>query len=175
MPDQRRHSRPIDVEVLPPEGDSRDSALSQVIARVMDDLVRIPGTNFRIGLDPLLGLLPGFGDTGTAFVSMSVMLQAAQLGAPKIALARMALNILINTLVGALPVAGDVFSAWFKSNRRNHQILQAYSSGGRRSTRGDWAFVIALIVVLMLIVIAMLAVAFIQVSLLFSGLGQLGW
>ncbi len=148
MPNRKDQKNPetIDFDVLPPESGEQDSQLSRWIAKIMDELIRVPGTNFKFGLDPLLGLLPGLGDSGTAFVSMSVIIQAASQGAPKIALARMALNILINTVVGALPFVGDAFSVWFKSNKRNYAILKSVADGRRRSTKGDWIFVIFLLV-----------------------------
>lgn len=163
----------IDVEVLPPEGSDRDSAFAKLIATLMDDLVRVPGTQFRIGLDPILGLLPAFGDTGTAFVSMSVLVQAAALGVPKIAIARMALNILINTVLGAIPVAGDAFSVWFKSNARNHRILKEFAGGRRRSTRGDWAFVIVLLILLSAVVVLVVAGLVVGLGLIFGGAAEL--
>ncbi len=165
MPEQKE-DRPetIDFDVLPPQSSETDSKLARWIAMIMDDLIKVPGTNFKFGLDPLLGLLPGVGDSGTAFVSMSVLIQAASLGAPKIALARMALNIMINTVLGALPFLGDAFSVWFKSNKRNYKILRAYADGTRRSTKGDWAFLIFLVVVLSALVIAVVGLVIFTLS-----------
>ena len=94
------------------------------LARIMDEFIRVPGTKFKFGLDPLIGLLPGLGDTGSALVSAFALIQAARLGVPKILLARMSLNILINELIGIVPVVGDAFSFWFKSNARNYQIIK---------------------------------------------------
>src|SRR5438876_8574308 len=94
----------------------------------MDNFVRFPGTGFKIGLDPLIGLLPGLGDTGSALVSAFALIQAARLGVPKILLARMSLNIVINELVGIVPVIGDAFSFWFKSNARNYQIIREHTA-----------------------------------------------
>ena len=94
----------------------------------MDEFIRVPGTKFKFGLDPLLGLLPGIGDTGSALVSAFALIQAARLGVPKILLVRMSLNILINELVGIVPVIGDAFSFWFKSNARNYQIIKDHTA-----------------------------------------------
>jgi hypothetical protein len=69
----------------------------------MDNLIRVPGTNFRVGLDPILGLIPGVGDTSSAVVSALALIQAARQGMPKIVLARMAVNILLNELIGIVP------------------------------------------------------------------------
>ncbi|MBA3884042.1 MAG: DUF4112 domain-containing protein, partial [Chthoniobacterales bacterium] len=87
----------------------------------MDNLIRVPGTKVRFGIDPLIGLIPGLGDTGSAMVSAMALIQAARYGLPKIVLARMSVNILLNELIGIVPIVGDAFSFWFKSNARNHE------------------------------------------------------
>ena len=144
-------------EVLPPErSEGRPvEPLFRFLALFMDNLIRVPGTQFRFGIDPLLGLIPGVGDTGAAFVSAMALVQAARQGLPKIVLARMSLNILLNELIGIIPIFGDAFSFWFKSNARNYALIQRYLAEGhapRRSQRGDWIFVISVIVVLAVIV-----------------------
>ena len=128
----------VEWEVLPPEEKRKRQALEPLfkwLALIMDEFVRVPGTKFKIGLDPLLGLLPGFGDTGSALVSAFALIQAARLGVPKVLLARMSLNILINELIGIVPVAGDAFSFWFKSNARNYQIIKAHIAAPGRVSR----------------------------------------
>ena len=153
----------VEWEVLPPEERKRQGLepLFKWLALFMDELVRVPGTKFKIGLDPLIGLLPGFGDTGSALVSAYALIQAARLGVPKILLARMSLNILINELIGIIPVVGDAFSFWFKSNARNYQIIKEYNAGsGRPVRRSDWIFVIAVLVLLFAIVACGLVVTF---------------
>ena len=147
----------VEWEVLPPEEKTRRSQLEPLfrwVALIMDDLLRMPGTRFRFGLDPLIGLLPGLGDTASALISALTLIQAARCGVPKILLARMSLNILINEFVGIIPGAGDAFSFWFKSNRRNYDLLQQHLGGKRRPGRGDWIFVGAIIAILMLVVCA---------------------
>ena len=154
----------VEWEVLPPEEKRKRQALEPLfkwLALIMDEFVRVPGTKFKIGLDPLLGLLPGFGDTGSALVSAFALIQAARLGVPKVLLARMSLNILINELIGIVPVAGDAFSFWFKSNARNYQIIKDHTAApGRVSRRSDWVFVIAMLVLLFGIVGCGLLVTF---------------
>jgi len=109
----------------------------------MDDFLRVPGTKLRFGLDPIIGLLPGIGDVTSAIVSAVAFVHAARSGVPKILLARMAMNILINELVGIIPGLGDAFSFWFKSNVRNYELLRGYSATPAGSRRGDWIFVMA--------------------------------
>jgi hypothetical protein len=123
-----------------------------LIARLMDSAFVIPGTNIRFGLDPIIGLLPGIGDGATALTSLMLFLKAAGQGIPKIVLARMALNIVLNTSLGAVPVAGDAFSFWFKSNDRNYELLRKHA-GAPSSTKADWVFVGALLGGLALVLI----------------------
>ena len=145
-------------EVLPPEDQTADGTkpvepLFRLIALFMDNLIRVPGTNFKVGLDPIIGLIPGIGDTGAALVSAMALVQAARLGLPKIVLARMATNILLNEAIGIVPVIGDAFSFWFKSNARNYELIKQYSTGERRQARrSDWVFVIGVLIALVLIV-----------------------
>ena len=97
---------------------------SGFVASLMDDFIRIPRTDIRIGLDPILGLFPGLGDTVASLVGLAIINEAGRRGVSRKVLIAMALNILANAAVGAVPVVGDLFSVWFKSNRRNHDLLQ---------------------------------------------------
>ncbi|MCW1886020.1 DUF4112 domain-containing protein [Luteolibacter flavescens] len=97
---------------------------SGFVASLMDDFIRIPGTNIRIGLDPILGLFPGLGDTVASLFGLAIINEAGRRGVSRKVLIAMALNILANAAVGSVPVVGDLFSVWFKSNRRNHDLLQ---------------------------------------------------
>ncbi len=126
----------------------------------MDDLLRVPGAKFRFGIDPLIGLIPGIGDTGSAMVSALALIQAARYGLPKIVLARMSVNILVNELIGIIPGIGDAFSFWFKSNARNHQLLKEHMGAPRKSQRSDWIFVIGVLLALVAIAAAGIAVSF---------------
>src|SRR5438105_4275030 len=111
-----------------------DRALMAAIARFMDDVFVIPGTNIRFGLDPLIGLIPGFGDAAGAVISTLLLIQGGRAGVPKIVLMRMAMNVFINTALGAVPFVGDAFSVFFKSNVRNLALLERHAVAGRRST-----------------------------------------
>ncbi len=148
-------------EVLPPESGGKQAVepLFRWIATLMDNLIRVPGTKVRFGIDPLIGLIPGLGDTGSAMVSALALIQAARHGLPKIVLARMSVNILLNELIGIVPVVGDAFSFWFKSNARNHELVKQHISGARRATRGDWIFVFGVLVLLSLVVCVGIAVS----------------
>jgi hypothetical protein len=99
----------------------------------MDDFLGFPGTKFRFGLDPIIGLLPGIGDVASAIISALALVYAARYGLPKILLTRMATNILVNELVGIIPGLGDAFSFWFKSNVRNYELLRRCAAAPERS------------------------------------------
>ena len=149
-------------EVLPPERGGDKQAVEPLfrwIALLMDNLVRVPGTKVRFGIDPLIGLIPGLGDTGSAMVSALALIQAARHGLPKIVLARMSVNILLNELIGIVPVVGDAFSFWFKSNARNHELVKQHIAGARRASRGDWIFVFGVLVLLAVVVCIGIAVS----------------
>ncbi|MGZ5023989.1 MAG: DUF4112 domain-containing protein [Chthoniobacterales bacterium] len=163
MPNERKSAaQDAEWEVLPPEpkGSVQNlEALFRWIALLMDELIRLPGTRFRFGIDPLVGLIPGIGDTASAFVSAAALLKAVRHGLPKIVLARMAMNILLNELVGIVPVVGDAFSFWFKSNTRNHQLVKEYIGGRRTARTSDWVFVLGILLALGVIVAAGLFVS----------------
>ncbi len=166
---ENRESKILDAdwEVLPPEEKRKRQGLEPIfkwIAFIMDEVVRVPGTKFRFGLDPLIGLIPGIGDTSSAIVSGFALIQAVRLGVPKILVARMALNVLLNEIIGIVPVVGDAFSFWFKSNARNYDIIKNHRLGANPPRRSDWLFVIGILVLVFLIVCAGIAV-----SLLFLG------
>ena len=153
----------LEWEVLPPEEKQKRSELEPLfrwLALIMDNFLRVPGTSFRFGLDPLMGLLPGVGDTGSAIISAMALIAAARRGLPKILLARMALNILINEAVGIVPIVGDAFSFWFKSNARNYELLKRQTAAPRRSTKSDWLFVALVLGALFVILVVSLAVSF---------------
>src|SRR5205823_5902040 len=152
----------VDWEVLPTEEKQKRRNLEPIfkwLALIMDEIIRVPGTNFRFGLDPLIGLIPGIGDTSSALVSAFALIQALRLGVPKILLGRMALNILANEVIGIIPVVGDAFSFWFKSNARNYEIIKNHRLGSAPPSKSDWLFVIGVLVALLVVVCAGIAVS----------------
>ncbi|MDO9416333.1 DUF4112 domain-containing protein [Pararhizobium sp.] len=93
------------------------------IARVMDTAIHIPGTGIRLGADSVLGLVPGIGDAAGALVGLYIVNEARTLGLPRTVLAKMIYNLGLDTAVGAIPVVGDVFDVYFKSHKRNVQLI----------------------------------------------------
>lgn len=137
-------AKEIPFEVLPPEEKERRRAvepLFRVVALFMDNLLRVPGTKFRFGLNPLIDLIPGIGDVSAAFVSTSVLVYALRHGIPKVLLARMGLNVLINEAVGIIPVVGSAFALWFRCNQRNYDLLRTHAQEPRARRTSDWIFV----------------------------------
>ena len=138
-----------EVEVLSRE-ESAGAGLSEdpfiaLVARLMDEQFVIPGTNIRFGLDPLISLLPGLGATASAAISLGVIALSSRRRVPKIVLARMALNVLVNAAFDAVPVLGDALSIFFRSNARNYELLRKHAGTARPATRGDWLFLMALL------------------------------
>ncbi|MGQ3212540.1 DUF4112 domain-containing protein [Shinella sp.] len=93
------------------------------LARLMDTALRIPGTGVSLGADSVLGLIPGIGDFGAAAVSLFIVNEARRLGVPKETLFKMLVNVGFDTVAGSVPVLGDVFDVYFKSNRRNLRLV----------------------------------------------------
>lgn len=116
------------------------------LAHLLDSQVRLPG-GFRIGLDGLLGLIPGVGDVVGGALSTWIFYQANRQGAPKSLQLRMILNILVDVVLGAIPVVGDLFDFMWKANNRNLALLQRYQQAPvktrRRATLGNTIFLIA--------------------------------
>jgi len=112
-------------------GQRHQTTLSQVnqLAWLLDNSIRIPLINYRIGLDPLIGLIPGLGDMAGMILSSYIVFQAIRLGAPRAILQRMVLNIGLEAIVGVVPVLGDLFDATFKANARNVQLLSLMLDG----------------------------------------------
>ena len=94
------------------------------IANLLDSAIGIPGTKFRIGLDPILGLIPGGGDLITAGISGYMIYLAARFGLKKEEIGKMIANVALETALGTFPIVGDIFDAYFKANIRNLEILE---------------------------------------------------
>jgi hypothetical protein len=112
---------------------------------LMDDLFRIPVLNWRFGLDAIIGLIPALGDTTTSLVSLYILASAVRYRVPKITLLRMGLNIAIDYVVGSFPVVGDLFDAYWKSNKMNVELLkrraQVSAIEAEKGRASDWLFV----------------------------------
>ena len=123
------------------------------LARYLDGLFRIPGTNWRFGLDALIGLVPNVGDTLTSFASFYILFAGVRYRVPKITLLRMAFNIAIDYIVGSIPLVGDAFDFVWKANRQNMDLIRTRATGHGEGRTSDYIFVFALIAALIIILI----------------------
>jgi hypothetical protein len=127
----------------------------QRLAWLLDSSITVPGTRFTFGVEALLGLIPFLGDAAGVLLSSYILLEAARMGAPKALVFRMAVNVAIEGIVGAVPIAGDIFDAAWKANQRNVRLLDAHFGEPKRATVDNrrWAvIVIAGLVVLFIFV-----------------------
>ena len=115
------------------------------LAYWLDAGIRIPGTNLRFGLDPILGPIPGCGDAAGAILAGWILVEAIRLGASRATLLRMAGNVAFDALVGAVPVLGDVFDFVWKANLRNIALLERHLAAPRGAARADRSFVLLII------------------------------
>ena len=120
-------------------------AMAELLAKILDTSIRIPGTPIYLGLDPLLGLIPGIGDILVNLIGTLILILAARLRLPQIIVARMSLNLLINGVVGAIPIAGDLFSIWFRSHARNAELLRRAVAQPYRETQQARLYVVGII------------------------------
>ena len=123
------------------------------LSRLLDSAFVVPGTSLRVGLDPILGLLPGLGDLVSPLFTIGVIWQARELGMPRIVQLRMIFNVAIDTFVGMVPIAGDLFDFAWKANDKNMALLERHAYEEHRPSAGDWVFVAAMIVMLLVIAV----------------------
>ena len=156
------------------EGRHSADALSvdraRTLARALDSAVRIPGTNVRFGLDALLGLVPGLGDVAGAAMGGYLVLLGSRLGAPKPVLARMVLNVALDTLAGVVPDFGDLFDVAWKANTRNMALLERYVERPAATRKSSKVVVVAMIAALALLAVGGIALAIIVVRWIFGAL-----
>ena len=117
-------------------GPTRADSIARVtmLAHFLDNAIPIPGTRRRIGFDALIGLVPGIGDAVSALLSSYIVWEAHQLGLPRWKIARMMANVGVDTVVGAVPLVGDLFDVAFKANARNLRIITSHLEGSGRMT-----------------------------------------
>lgn len=141
---------------------------ARTLTRLLDSAARVPGTSFRFGLDPLLGIIPGLGDVTGAALSGYLVVLASRAGAPKSTIVRMLGNVAIDTVVGALPVLGDLFDASWKANTRNLALLERHLGQPTREAPASrtalWLTLggLALLAVAAFLVAALLVRAFVE-------------
>jgi len=150
--------QPLQPEILRPRSSRGSDLFSDqnldYLSHILDDFLRIPGTNIRFGLDGIIGLIPGIGDVLGAMASWIIILAAWMRGVPNVTLARMLANVAIETIVGTVPILGDAFDIAWKANRRNFALLERSTTAPTKHKGRDWAFLL----LLMLGMFALLAI-----------------
>jgi hypothetical protein len=120
------------------------------MARLFDAQFRVPGTQIRFGIDPLIGLIPGIGDLASPVLTLGILWHAAKLRVPKVVLMRMVINALIDAFAGAVPVVGDLFDFGWKATEWNMALLERHAMPGRSATSADYLFVIICILIVVI-------------------------
>ena len=140
-------------------------AMAELLAKILDTTIRIPGTRIYFGLDPLLGLIPGLGNILANLIGTVILILTARLQVIQIVIARRSLNLLINGVVGAIPIAGDLFSIWFRSHARNAELLRRAASQPHRETQQARLYVAGIIGGTIVLLLSIAAVLWIVVKL----------
>jgi len=135
-----------------PRGAFSDSNLD-LLSHLLDDFIRIPGTPIRFGLDGIVGFIPGAGDILGGLASSIIIIAAWVRGVPRVTVARMVLNVAIETVVGAVPVLGNLFDIGWKANRRNYALLIGELTKPERRTGISWLFIAGMCLILALLAI----------------------
>jgi len=134
--------------------------LLKILAAWMDNVFVVPGTSLRFGLDPIIGLIPIVGDLATTIISLYIIGAAAQMQVPKSTLARMGLNIIIDSVVGAIPFVGNIFDFAWKANALNVQLLERHANATpnerQKHSVWDWLFVAGMILLVVAVVVGSL-------------------
>ena len=154
------------MKTLPTKHISRVNKLRR-LSKVMDNAIAIPGTKIRFGLDPILGLLPGGGDTITGGLSAYIVVEAARMGLPPEVLYKMVGNILLDSFAGTIPVLGDLFDVGWKSNVKNIELLEKHLEIADDS-KSNTLFIIGLIILLTIIILGFAAITVFTVGWLWN-------
>jgi len=163
-------------EILRPRSAKVSAAFSDenldLLSHLLDDFLRVPGTSIRFGLDGIVGFIPGIGDVLGGIASCLLIVAAWVRGVPKVILARMVLNVAIETAVGAVPIVGDLFDIAWRANRRNYRLLEGSVAAPGRYTLGSWLFLGAMVAILVVLVAVPLLVAEWLLKVIWHGIGH---
>lgn len=154
------------------EPDTKAATLKRLrqLSRLMDNLITVPGTKVGVGLDPIIGLLPIGGDVLGVILSSYIIVEAAKLGVSRATLGKMIFNLIIDGLVGAIPMLGDLFDFAWKANILNIQLLEDHLKSPHQSKKADKWFILALVAGLLLIAIVLVVLPIIVIRLLWQAL-----
>jgi hypothetical protein len=157
--------RPLEYSIV--ESDSKAATLKRLrqFALLLDSVITIPGTKVSIGLDPLIGLLPGAGDFLGVMLSAYIVLEAARMGASKATLGRMVFNIIIDGVLGAVPVLGDFFDIAWTANIHNMKLLEEHAKFPSQNKSADKWFIFVVLATLFLFAIGLIALPVLLIRL----------
>lgn len=160
-------SEPLQRRAAPVVGTHQPPQIERLrsISRLLDNAFIIPGTQYRFGLDPLIGLVPGLGDAVSAVFSGYIILQASRLGAPRSVVTRMIANVVLDTLVGWVPILGDLFDVAWKANLRNMALLDTHLQQPAAARAGSRKALLLLSGVLLLLVVGAVALGVVVAKL----------
>jgi Domain of unknown function (DUF4112) len=155
-------------------GEDARQALNRytLLAYVLDQAFRVPGTSWRFGVDAIVGLIPGVGDAITALIGLYGLVVARQLGAPASIQARMLLNLFVDAAVGAIPILGDAFDFAFKAHVRNRVLLEKWLTQPHAARRSSVALLLAIVGAVLVIVVGTVWLAIVGVRALVQLIGS---
>ncbi len=133
------------------EGQRQRLVALRRVAELMDSAFVLPGTTYRIGLDPIIGLVPWIGDLVSPAFTVALLWQARDVRIPKVVLLRMIFNAAIDALIGTVPIVGDLFDFGFKANQMNFALLEKHAYEEHPASAGDWLFVLLMIMLVVLL------------------------
>src|SRR5688572_7821500 len=144
---------------MPLNEDTKKLLWVESVSRLMDSRFRLPGTNFRFGLDPVLGLFPFLGDVSSFAVSGALVLTMARHGASRNLVIRMVVNIILDLVLGSIPVIGAIFDFGFKANERNVRLLKVHYEQGKYQGSGTGFLTIVIIILVLAFALVMYGLA----------------
>ena len=143
----------------------------QALSQLLDNAITLPGTHYSVGLDPLIGLLPGGGDLFTGLLSLYIVFEGFQLGASAPTLTRMASNIALEVVAGTIPFVGDLFDVVWKANVRNVRLLEDHLQSPQPRRQADRVFFVVLMTGLLILIGAIATLSFVLFRLLLQLVG----
>ena len=145
-------------------------AAARTLAHWLDAGIRVPGTDLRFGLDPILGLIPGVGDAAGAVLAGWILVEAMRLGASRATVLRIAGNVALDAGLGAIPVLGDIFDFAWKANLRNVALLERHLAAPARAERADRSFVLLVVCGVLVMALGLLALGILLTRWVFHAL-----
>jgi len=152
--------------------DTRSAALHRLrsLAHLLDNAIPIPGTSYRIGIDPIVGLLPGGGDLVMAAFSVYIVWESARLGLPRSTVIQMVSNLVLDTVIGTVPVAGDLLDVTWKANIKNIRLLEAHIDSPQHQKKADKGFVLLLLFGFLALVIGIATLSVFVIGLVWNAI-----